>query len=64
VPVAFLNPPIINRTAALLAAENGAGYRPANYREGVDKGSAGGSAGTRRKAWAALSGHVSGLLFA
>lgn len=56
VPVAFLNPPIINRTAALLAAENGETYRPANYREGVDKGPAGGSAGARRKARAALSG--------
>jgi hypothetical protein len=29
VPVAFLSPPIVNRTAALLAAERGNDYRPA-----------------------------------
>ena len=49
VPVAFLNPPIVHRTAALLARENGEVYRPARYREGVDIGAAGGSMGVRRK---------------
>lgn len=38
VPVAFLNPPGLHRTAALLAQENGAAYAPAAYREGVDHG--------------------------
>ena len=49
VPVAFLNPPIIHRTAALLAAERGAAYRPATYREGVDSGPAAGLAGLGRR---------------
>ena len=56
VPVAFLNPPIIHRTAALLAAENGAAYAPATYREGVDTGPAGGVAGLRRRARATVKG--------
>lgn len=38
VPVAFLNPPIVHRTAALLADENRATYRPALYWEGTDNG--------------------------
>ena len=49
VPVAFLNPPIIHRTAALLAAERSAAYQPALYVEGVDSGSASGLAGLGRK---------------
>ena len=38
VPVDFLNPSIVHRTAALLAAERGVRYRPARYLEGVDTG--------------------------
>lgn len=38
VPVAFLNPPIVHRTAALLAAEHGTDHTPARYREGTDSG--------------------------
>lgn len=58
VPIAFLNPPIIHRTAALLAAERGVTYRPAVYREGVDLGRSTGSAGFRRKVEAALKGSM------
>lgn len=61
VPVAFLNPPIINRTAALLAAERGEDYHPAIYREGVDTGRAGGGGGRRRKARATVKGGVQRL---
>ena len=56
VPVAFLNPPIVNRTAALLAAERGVAYRPATYVEGVDLGPAGGLSGAWRRVRAALKG--------
>ena len=51
-PVAFLNPPIIRRTAALLADERGATYRPAAYVEGEDMGDAtlGGALGRQLKA--------------
>jgi len=48
VPVAFLNPPIIHRTAAILANEQGEVYQPANYKEGVDIGSSGGLSGYQR----------------
>jgi len=34
-PVAFINPAVIHRTAALLAAERGAKAEPLRYREGV-----------------------------
>ena len=51
-----LNPPIIHRTAALLATENGVEYVPAAYREGVDTGPAGGVAGLRRRARATVKG--------
>ncbi|GLY19629.1 saccharopine dehydrogenase [Kineosporia sp. NBRC 101677] len=37
-PVAFLNPPVIHRTACLLATQAGAEYLPARYREGTDQG--------------------------
>lgn len=58
VPVAFLNPPIIHRTAALLAAERGVAYRPSVYREGVDVGRSASSGGLRRKVAATLKGSV------
>lgn len=44
VPVPFLDPPTVHRTAALLAAEAGAAHRPATFREGVDSGPAKGLA--------------------
>ncbi|WP_174296753.1 saccharopine dehydrogenase NADP-binding domain-containing protein [Sphingomonas bacterium] len=56
VPVAFLNPPIVNRTAALLAEERGEAYQPADYREGVDAGWSGGTGGLRRTARATMKG--------
>ena len=34
-PAAFINPAVIQRTAALVAAESGSGTRPFRYREGV-----------------------------
>ncbi|KNC19167.1 hypothetical protein AC792_07775 [Arthrobacter sp. RIT-PI-e] len=40
VPVPFLDPPTVHRTAALLAAEAGTEHRPASFREGVDSGTA------------------------
>lgn len=49
-PIAFLNPPIVHRTAALLAAEQGVIYRPAIYLEGTDSGAAGGLRGRLRSA--------------
>ncbi len=51
-PVAFLNPPVIRRTAALLAAERSAPYRPAPYVEGEDMGDAtlGGALGHKLRA--------------
>ena len=51
-PVAFLNPPIIHRTAALLAAERSVTYHPAPYVEGEDMGDAtlGGALGRKLRA--------------
>ncbi len=54
VPVAFLNPPIVYRTAAILAAEGTAAVSFANYREGMDLGSSTGRAGFKRKVAATL----------
>jgi len=56
VPVAFLNPPIVHRTAALLAAERGVAYRPATYVEGVDLGPVSGLRGRWRQVQAAVHG--------
>ena len=64
VPVAFLNPPIVHRTAALLAAENGSAYTPALYREGVDIGHMGGVAGLRRRMRAVAKGSLQRLAVA
>lgn len=61
VPVAFLNPPVIHRTAALLAAERGQPYRAAVYREGVDVGPSAGAAGLRRKAAGAVKSSIQHL---
>ena len=55
-PVAFLNPPIVNRTAALLAAERGVAYHPAIYVEGEDLGPTGGVRGRWRQLKAAVKG--------
>ena len=62
VPVAFLNPPIIHRTAALLAGESGVAYRPAIYREGFDAGGADGVAALRRRMRSAVEGSVQRLV--
>lgn len=48
IPVAFLNPPIVHRTAALLAREAGTAHLPAQYSEGMDRGAARGAAGSIR----------------
>lgn len=48
IPVAFLNPPIVHRTAALLAGEAGMAHLPARYSEGMDRGAALGAAGSLR----------------
>ncbi len=61
VPVAFLNPPIIHRTAAILAMESGRAYTPALYREGVDIGGTSGVAGLGRRARAATKSGVQRL---
>ncbi len=39
IPAAFINPPVIHRTAALLAQEAGRPSTPFRYREGTDLGS-------------------------
>lgn len=39
IPVAFLNPPLLHRTAALLAEPHGRPHQPARIREGIDHGS-------------------------
>lgn len=56
VPVAFLNPPIVHRTAAILAAERGVKYFPATYIEGVDLGPANGLMGKWRQIKAGFKG--------
>lgn len=61
-PIAFLNPSIVHRTAALLAAEHQVAYQPAIYREGRDVGSAGGLPGLVRSARALLKGGTQRLL--
>jgi len=50
VPVAFLDPPVLHRTAALLARESGAPHTPARLREGIDHGPAGGAGALLRLA--------------
>ena len=52
-PVAFLNAPIVHRTAALRASESNRVYRSARYREGDDMGSSKGAGAIKRfaKAW-------------
>lgn len=62
VPVAFLNPPIVYRTASILAGERKALASLATYREGVDLGSAAGLGGIRRKFAAACKGILQRLL--
>ena len=54
-PVAFLNPPVVHRTAALLAAEHGRAHQPARYQEGGDRGSATGRRSVRAVLGAAAS---------
>ncbi|ROP42924.1 saccharopine dehydrogenase NADP-binding domain-containing protein [Pseudokineococcus lusitanus] len=45
VPAAFIDPPVLHRTAALLAEERGEEHRPAALAEGADMGPAGGTVG-------------------
>ncbi|HEY8816612.1 MAG TPA: saccharopine dehydrogenase NADP-binding domain-containing protein [Candidatus Dormibacteraeota bacterium] len=60
-PIAFINPAVIHRTAALLAAERGEAEKPFRYREGV--GIPGGSASLllRYAAAGALAGMQAGF---
>ncbi|HEY5814762.1 MAG TPA: saccharopine dehydrogenase NADP-binding domain-containing protein [Solirubrobacterales bacterium] len=60
-PLAFINPAVIHRTAALLAAERGDGAEPLRYREGI--GIPGGSASLplRYVAAGALAGMQAGF---
>jgi len=62
VPVAFLNPLIVYRSAAILVAERGASVAFATYREGVDLGPSVGLGGIRRKLAAASKGIVQKVL--
>ena len=45
-PVAFLDPPVLHRTAALLAEEHATAHRPATVAESMDLGPVGGVADT------------------
>ena len=56
VPVAFLNPPVVHRTAAILASERGTPVAFSAYREGVDLGASTGSGNLRRRLAATLKG--------
>lgn len=49
-PVAFLDPPVLHRTAALLAEERGAAHRPATVQESLDLGEQHGAAAWARAA--------------
>ncbi|MEK6271537.1 MAG: saccharopine dehydrogenase NADP-binding domain-containing protein [Actinomycetota bacterium] len=55
-PAAFINPAVIQRTAALLAAESGTRIEPFRYREGVALRGAGASLPLRYAMAGALSG--------
>ena len=54
VPVAFLDPPVVHRTAAILASERGTPVDFSAYREGVDLGASTGSGSLRRPLAATL----------
>ncbi|GAA2026491.1 saccharopine dehydrogenase NADP-binding domain-containing protein [Pseudokineococcus marinus] len=63
VPAAFIDPPVLHRTAALLAAERGVPHSPAALAEGVDMGAAGRPGGALSLlAAAASSGLQAGVL--
>ena len=63
-PVAFLNPPIIRRTAALLAADRDAPYSAATYVEGEDMGNATLAGALRRQLKAKAKGELQQLAVA
>ncbi|WP_419827074.1 saccharopine dehydrogenase NADP-binding domain-containing protein [Sphingomonas sp.] len=63
-PVAFLNPPIIRRTAALLAAGRNAPYSAASYVEGEDMGGATLAAALGRQLKAKAKGELQQLAVA
>jgi short subunit dehydrogenase-like uncharacterized protein len=60
-PAAFINPAVIQRTAALLAAERGVRTEPFRYREGVALGGAAASLPLRYAMAGALSGAQAAL---
>ena len=60
-PAAFINPAVIQRTAALLAAEDGGGAEPFRYREGIALRGATGSLPLRYAAASVLSGTQAAL---
>ena len=62
VPVPYLNPPVIRRTAYLLAREKGVAYQPVPYREGMAMGSARSDAYLPPKAVATVSGYVQSVV--
>ncbi len=62
VPVAFLNPPIVYRTAAILARERRVAVSFARYREGLDLGFSAGLRGIGRRVAAVLKGVTQTLL--
>lgn len=61
-PAAFINPAVVHRTAALLAAESGTRALPFRYREGIALGGAAPTLPLRYAAAGVLSGVQVGLL--
>jgi short subunit dehydrogenase-like uncharacterized protein len=61
-PAAFINPPVIQRTAALLAEEEGVPLEPFRYREGVALAGRAASLPLRYAAAAGLSGMQAAML--
>ncbi len=61
-PAAFINPAVVHRTAALLAAESGAGTAPFSYREGIAMTGAAPTLPLRYAAAGVLSGVQAGML--
>ncbi len=60
-PIAFINPAVIHRTAALLAAERGNGAEPLRYREGIAIPGGSASMPLRYAAAGALTGMQAGF---
>lgn len=62
VPFSFINPPVIHRTAWLLATESGVPFEPLRYREGTRFGAWGGATGWALLLAAELQGGLQALL--